>query len=88
MVLLDAEGHIEWCNQIAVTQFGLDAARDMGQSIGNLLRDPEFSAYYAAQDFSRDVVLQGRESTASRPVRIPSTCTRTVTAASCCCRAT
>lgn len=70
VVLLDAEGHIEWCNQIAVTQFGLDAARDMGQSIGNLLRDPEFSAYYAAQDFSRDVVLQGRESTASRPVRI------------------
>lgn len=70
VMLLDADGHIEWCNQIAATHFGLDAERDLGQSIGNLLRDPEFSAYYAAQDFSGDVVLQGRESTASRPVRI------------------
>jgi two-component system phosphate regulon sensor histidine kinase PhoR len=70
VMLLDAEGHIEWCNQIGATHFGLDATRDLGQSIGNLLRDPEFSAYYAAQDFSGDVVLQGRESTASRPVRI------------------
>ncbi|WCM91354.1 phosphate regulon sensor histidine kinase PhoR [Acidovorax sp. NCPPB 2350] len=70
VVLLDAEGRIEWCNQTAASQFGLDAQRDVAQSIGNLLRDPEFSAYYAAQDFSRDVVLQGRESTPSRPVRI------------------
>ncbi|MDA8521220.1 phosphate regulon sensor histidine kinase PhoR [Acidovorax sp. NCPPB 4044] len=70
VVLLDAEGRIEWCNQIAASQFSLDAVRDLGQSIGNLLRDPEFSAYYAAQNFSGDVVLQGRESTPSRPVRI------------------
>jgi two-component system phosphate regulon sensor histidine kinase PhoR len=40
------------------------------QSIGNLVRDPEFTAYFAAQDFTHDVVLEGRFSTPSRPVRI------------------
>ena len=70
VVLLDGQGHIEWCNQIAASQFGFDAQRDVMQSIGNLVRDPDFSAYYAAQDFTHDVVLQGRDSTPSRPVRI------------------
>ena len=70
VVLLDGQGRIEWCNQIAASQFGFDAQRDVMQSIGNLVRDPEFTAYYAAQDFSHDVVLEGRFSTPSRPVRI------------------
>ena len=42
----------------------------MLQSIGNLVRDPQFSAYFAAQDFSYDLVMQGRESTPSRPVKL------------------
>lgn len=70
VVLLDAAGRIEWCNHIAAGQFGFDAERDREQFIGNLVRDPDFSAYYATQDFVRDVVLQGRESSPSRPVRI------------------
>lgn len=70
VVLLDAQGRIEWCNQIAATQFGFDAQRDLLQSIGNLLRNPEFTAYFSARDFSTDVVLEGRLSTPSRPVRI------------------
>lgn len=70
VVLLDAAGHIEWCNQVAEAQFGIDAERDVMQSIGNLVRDPDFSAYYGARDFSPGVVLQGRDSTPSRPVRI------------------
>ena len=70
VVLLDAQGHIEWCNQIAARQFGFDAERDVMQSIGNLVRDPEFSAYYATQNFSHELVMQGRESTPSRPVKL------------------
>ncbi|RYF22622.1 MAG: phosphate regulon sensor histidine kinase PhoR [Comamonadaceae bacterium] len=70
VVLLDGEGRIEWCNQVAASHFGIDAERDVMQSIGNLVRDPDFSGYFAGSDFSRDVVLQGRDSTASRPVRI------------------
>lgn len=70
VVLLDAEGRIEWCNQIAMRHFGFDAARDRQQLIGNLVRDPGFSAYFNAQNYAQDVVLQGRESTPSRPVRL------------------
>ncbi len=70
VVLLDGDGRIEWCNQVAASHFGIDTGRDQMQSIGNLVRDPDFSAYYAGGDFSHDVVLQGRESKLSRPVRI------------------
>ena len=70
VVLLDSQGRIEWCNQIAARQFGFDADRDVMQSIGNLVRDPQFSAYFAAQDFTQDLVMPGRESTPSRPVKL------------------
>ncbi|QIL80701.1 phosphate regulon sensor histidine kinase PhoR [Diaphorobacter sp. HDW4A] len=70
VVLLDEEGHIEWCNQMAEAHFGFDAGRDLMQSVGNLVRDPDFTAYYNAQNFSRPVALQGRSSTPTRPVRI------------------
>jgi len=70
VVLLDAQNRIEWCNQMAASHFGFDAQRDMMQSIGNLVRDPDFTAYLTAQDFGHDVVLEGRLSTPSRPVRI------------------
>ena len=70
VVLLDAQGRIEWCNQTAATQLGIDAQRDMLQLIGNLVRDPSFAAYYAARDYLRDIVVTGRESTSARPVRI------------------
>ena len=70
VVLLDARGRIEWCNQTAATQLGIDAQRDLLQLVGNLVRDPGFAAYQAAHDYGRDIVVTGRESTASRPVRI------------------
>ncbi|MFT4242771.1 MAG: phosphate regulon sensor histidine kinase PhoR [Acidovorax sp.] len=70
VVLLDAQSRIEWCNQVAASHFGFDAGRDMLQSIGNLVRDPDFTAYLAAQDARHGVVLEGRQSTPSRPVRI------------------
>ncbi len=70
VTLLDAQGHIEWFNQQAAAHWGLDPARDLMQSIGNLLRDPAFNAYQAAQDFSHDVVLTGRHSSPEHPIRI------------------
>lgn len=70
VVLLDAQGRIEWCNQTASVQLGIDAQRDLLQLIGNLVRDPGFAAYYAARDYRRDVVVTGRESTSARPVHI------------------
>ena len=45
VVLLDARGRIEWCNDTAAAQFGLDRERDLQQHIVNLVREPDFSAY-------------------------------------------
>lgn len=70
VVLLDAEGHIEWCNQTAAVHFGFDSGRDLMQSIGNLVRDPVFAAYYSGQDYTHDIVMTGRASSVSRPVRL------------------
>jgi two-component system phosphate regulon sensor histidine kinase PhoR len=70
VVLLDAQGGIEWCNQTASGHFGLDATRDVQQHFVNLVRDPSFAAYYAAGDFQHDVTVPGRGNTPSHPVRL------------------
>ena len=70
VVLLDPQGRIEWCNQTAAEQFGFDAQRDMMQAIGNLVRDPGFAAYYAGRDYTHEILMPGRSSTPSRPVRL------------------
>ncbi|ROZ77010.1 phosphate regulon sensor histidine kinase PhoR [Ramlibacter sp. WS9] len=70
VVLLDAQGRIEWSNQTASQHLGIDPQRDMLQLIGNLVRDPAFTVYYAGNDFSHEITIQGRDSTPSRPMRI------------------
>ncbi|TFZ08054.1 phosphate regulon sensor histidine kinase PhoR [Ramlibacter humi] len=70
VVLLDAEGRIEWCNETAGAHLGIDPQRDLLQLIGNLLRDPAFAAYQGQADYSRDVVVTGRDSSPSRPLRV------------------
>jgi two-component system phosphate regulon sensor histidine kinase PhoR len=70
VVLMDPRGRIEWCNQTAADQFGLDPARDMGQQIGNLVRHPDFSAYYQGDDYDHDIVIAGPGSTPARPVKL------------------
>jgi two-component system phosphate regulon sensor histidine kinase PhoR len=70
VVLLDSQGRIEWCNGTAAEHFGFEPQRDMQQHLGNLVRDPAFAAYQAAQDFSRAVVIPSPRSTVSRPLRL------------------
>ncbi|TAG35607.1 MAG: phosphate regulon sensor histidine kinase PhoR [Polaromonas sp.] len=70
VVLLDAQGRIEWCNQMATQHFGFDAQRDMLQHIANLVRQPVFNAYMSANEFSHDVVIPGSSSTPARPVKL------------------
>ena len=57
VVLIDAEGRIEWCNQTAAAQFGIDAERDLLQYLANLVRDPAFVSYLASWNYSRDVEI-------------------------------
>ncbi len=70
VVLLDPQGRIEWCNQTAAQHLGIDPGRDMLQLIGNLLRDPAFANYYSSGDYSHETVIQSRNSTPSRPVKL------------------
>ncbi len=73
VILLDEQGRIEWCNQTAAGQFGIDAERDMLQHLANLVRDPAFVAYLASWNYSRDVVIDAthaRHGPANHPVRV------------------
>lgn len=68
VVLLDAEGRIEWFNQTAASHFGFDTHRDLQQHFGNLVRDPGFAAYFAERDFQREMLMPGRGNSPSKPV--------------------
>jgi len=70
VVLLDNDFRIEWFNESAALHFGLDARRDLLQHFANLVRDPGFAAYVSAKDFKSDVLMSGRASTATLPVRL------------------
>lgn len=70
VILLDPQGRIEWCNDTAAAQFGLDPERDRLQHIVNLLRNPEFGAFYSNRNHSQDVVIPGPASTSSRPHKL------------------
>ncbi len=70
VVLLDAQGRIEWFNETACVHFGFDAKRDMLQHFGNLVRDPAFAAYYNMRNFHEDVTMPGRHSNSTKPVQL------------------
>ena len=59
VAILDEADHIEWCNPLVERHFGLDGARDIGQQITYLARQPEFVRYLAMHDFSEPLVLRG-----------------------------
>ena len=70
VVLLDKERRIEWCNQTAAQHLGLDAQRDIAQHIGNLVRDPVFTAYLQSAKPGEEIVVSGMLHSLKRPVRI------------------
>lgn len=70
VVMLDANAQIEWCNQTAASQLGIHIERDLMQRVGNLLRDPVFTAYMALEQPIEPVVIEGRGHRVDRPMRI------------------
>ena len=70
VVMLDANAQIEWCNQTAAMQLGIHPERDVMQRVGNLLRDPVFTAYMAVEQPVEPVVMAGHRHRVERPVRI------------------
>ena len=45
VLLLDADDQIAWCSAVAADHLGLDAQRDLGQPVTNLVRAPAFVGY-------------------------------------------
>ncbi|MDR0635310.1 MAG: phosphate regulon sensor histidine kinase PhoR, partial [Azoarcus sp.] len=70
VIVLDGQARIEWCNQTACRHFGLDARRDIAQSVTHLLRDPAFVAHLVARDFDHAVILTSPTSAAAFPPRL------------------
>ena len=58
VVLLDARGHIEWCNPIASQYLGLDEQRDLGQPLVNLVRHPDLAVYLEQGEFAEPLMLR------------------------------
>jgi two-component system phosphate regulon sensor histidine kinase PhoR len=56
LFLLDDNGRIVWCNQAALVMHSLDAFRDMGKPIAQLIRSPEFAAYLENESLPEPVL--------------------------------
>jgi two-component system phosphate regulon sensor histidine kinase PhoR len=59
VVILDREYHIEWANPTAARHFSIDLRRDLGQSLANFVRHPDFIAWLGRGDFREPLVLRG-----------------------------
>lgn len=61
LFLLDAANRIVWCNRAALMMHALDAFRDVGKPIAQLIRSPEFAAYLEDDSRAEPVIaLSGR----------------------------
>lgn len=58
VVILDQADHVEWCNRQAADHFGLDSARDLGQQITYLARQPAFVRYLELADYAEPLILR------------------------------
>ncbi len=58
VMLIDAQGQIDWCNATAAGHFGLDVQRDLRQHAVHLIRNPEFVAYLAAHQFKEPLLMR------------------------------
>jgi two-component system phosphate regulon sensor histidine kinase PhoR len=60
VVVLDADYRLDWCNEAAHDQLGLDPELDRKQPIVNMVRSPEFVEYLRAADFTEPVRLSSQ----------------------------
>jgi len=65
VVILNRDRQIEWANPTAERHLDIDARRDAGQAITNLLRNPDFLAYLDSAAFDEPLVLRRARGEAS-----------------------
>ncbi|WP_026294565.1 phosphate regulon sensor histidine kinase PhoR [Salinimonas chungwhensis] len=54
-VVVDAKANIIWCNRLARLDLGLKWPADAGRRLDNLIRHPEFIAYFHAGNFDHPI---------------------------------
>ncbi|WP_236715522.1 phosphate regulon sensor histidine kinase PhoR [Pseudomonas sp. BMS12] len=57
VVMLDADGNLEWWNHAAEQLLGLKTPQDSGQTITNLVRHPGFKEYFETGNFQEPLDL-------------------------------
>ncbi len=57
VIMLDADGNLEWWNLAAEQLLGLKTPQDSGQSITNLVRHPRFKDYFEAGQYQEALEL-------------------------------
>jgi two-component system phosphate regulon sensor histidine kinase PhoR len=68
VILLDADNRIDQCNPKAEKYFGLRAARDRGQQITYLVRQPQFVEYLQGGDFTAPLNLKFQTGTGGEAI--------------------
>ncbi|HXF47729.1 MAG TPA: phosphate regulon sensor protein PhoR, partial [Burkholderiaceae bacterium] len=58
IVLVDAQLQIEWCNPVAERHLGIKLTADAGLRLTNLVRDPQFVAYFTSGAFDAPLVFR------------------------------
>jgi two-component system phosphate regulon sensor histidine kinase PhoR len=56
-VMIDPENNIEWSNKAAESLLGLRFPEDTGQQVLNLVRAPEFIAYFESEEYSKPLEI-------------------------------
>ena len=70
VLILDREYRIEWANPTAARHLSIDARRDLGQAVTNLVRHPGFVAWLEAGDFREPLTLRGARGDAVLQLRL------------------
>jgi len=58
VVIMDADDRIEWCNPLAEEHLGIQLARDRGQQLTYLMRQPQFLDWLGNESYERSLVLR------------------------------
>jgi len=70
VVILDRDNHIEWANATARRHLGVDARRDAGRPVVNLVRHPDFVAYLRRSEYGAPLLLRATRADAVLSVRV------------------
>lgn len=57
VIMLDADGNLEWWNRAAETLLGLKTPQDSGQPVANLVRHPRFKEYFEAGNYQEPLEI-------------------------------